>query len=89
MELTLDDARRDQDAVRAWLLEQGLEPNRTMPGVVVEGGRVKATLYVLDRQGRKFMDRDPYTDTPTGAKVVHVNVPLRTPIPPGLGTVIA
>ncbi|WP_100499370.1 hypothetical protein [Geodermatophilus chilensis] len=88
IELTMDDVDRDPDALHAWLRAHDLEPNRTAPGVVIRDGVITATLYVVDEQGRKVTDRDPYTSEILGVKQETVEVPLREPVPDGLGTVI-
>lgn len=88
IELTMADVSRDAYAVWEWLRAHDLDPDRTRPGVRVENGRVIASLYVRDRDGRLVIERDPYTDTPLGPKTVDVNVPQLAPIPHGIGTVI-
>jgi hypothetical protein len=80
----MDDVARDPEAVRAWLHAHGLDPHRTVPGLVVRGDRIEATLYVLDAQGRKQLDRDG----PAAPLVEFVDVPLRQPLPDHLGTEI-
>lgn len=86
--LTMNDVHRDMQAVHDWLVAHDLDPNRTAPGVLVRDGRVTATLYAEDENGKRYYERDPYTGQLLGVKTETVQVELRTPVPSGLGTVI-
>lgn len=86
IELTMNDVHRDMQAVHDWLRAHDLDPKRTAPGVLVRDGRVTATLYAEDENGKRSYERDPYTDQVLGVKTETVAVELRTPVPSGLGT---
>lgn len=88
-ELTMDDVRRDKEALHAWLRAHDLDPDVTAPGVVVRDGQVHATVYIVDEHGMKQLLRDTYDDRITGVRTREVAVPLRAPVPAGLGTVTA
>lgn len=88
IELTMDDVARDATAVHAWLRAHDLDPDRTVPGVVIRDGLVTATLLVLDPDGSRSFDRDPLTGEILGRKTAAIELTLRAPVPAGLGTVI-
>jgi hypothetical protein len=85
--VTMDDVHRDAEAVHAWLRAHDLDPNRTIPGVLIAGDHVTAALYLVDEKGKRVVERDPFTDAVVGLKTETVTIPLRQPLPAGLGTV--
>ncbi|TYP82044.1 DUF3263 domain-containing protein [Blastococcus xanthinilyticus] len=81
-QLTADDVARDPEGVRTWLEAHALRAECVAadPGPIVRGGRVLATLYVLDEHGRKQLDEDG------NVAVLDVSAPLRVALPAHLGT---
>lgn len=88
IELTMDDVQRDGEAVRTWLLAHDLEPTDTASGVVIRDGEVTATVWLKNADGKRYVESDPYDGRLLGVAHTVVVVPLRAPLPTGVGTVI-
>lgn len=76
-------------AVGRWLRDNGLDPRRVaaLPGAepVIRDGHIEATVYLLDPYGHRLIDHD---GTPA-YRVELIDVPLRVPLPPRVGRVLA
>lgn len=88
IELTLDDVQQDPAVVHAWLLAHDLEPTETAPGIVVRDGEVTAKVWLRDGHGNRYLENYRGDEQPVDAAHKVIIVPLRIPLPPGLGTVI-
>jgi hypothetical protein len=82
--LDMDDVYRDPEATHAWLRAHDLDPDFTAPGVVVDGDRVTATVYVRDDDGKGVLEYDDAGQI-SGVKTETVTRELVTPLPAHLG----